>query len=164
MSKTFNVLFLCTGNSARSIMAEGLLNHVGKGRFKAFSAGSKPATEPNHFALEQLEKAGCDTRGLTSKSWHVFEAPDAPIMDIVITVCSSAAKETCPTWPGHPLTSHWDFDNPAGSTDEEKRISFFKVFSQIQRRIGLLINLPDEKLEKLALKTALHKISQDQQG
>ncbi len=164
MPKTFNVLFLCTGNSARSIMAEGLLNHIGKGRFKAYSAGSKPAMEPNRFALEQLEKAGCDTSSLKSKSWHVFEGPDAPVMDIVITVCSSAANETCPTWPGHPLTSHWDFDNPVGETDEEKRISFFKVFSQIRRRIELLVNLPDEKLEKLALKSALHEISRNPQG
>lgn len=158
MSKIFNVLFLCTGNSARSIMAEGLLNHLGNGRFKAYSAGSKPATAPNRFALEQLEKAGCDTRGLYSKSWNVFENADAPIMDIVITVCSKAAKEPCPVWPGHPLTSHWDFDNPCGETDEELRHSFFRVFSQIRRRVELLANLPDDKLEHLALKTALHEI------
>lgn len=160
MQKTFNVLFLCTGNTGRSIMGEGLLNLLGQGRFKAYSAGSKPGAQPNPFALEQLQKAGCDTSAMYSKSWDVFEGPDAPVMDIVITVCDKAAKEPCPVWPGHPLTAHWEFDNPGGATDEEKRASFFKVFSQIRRRVELLANLPDEKLEHLALKTALQQIAQ----
>lgn len=160
MQKTFNVLFLCTGNTGRSIMGEGLLNLLGQGRFKAYSAGSKPGTQPNPFALEQLQKAGYDTSGMYSKSWDVFERADAPVMDIVITVCDKAAKEPCPVWPGHPLTAHWEFDNPGGATDEEKRASFFKVFRQIRRRVELLVNLPDEKLEHLALKTALQQIAQ----
>lgn len=159
MPRVFNVLIICTGNSARSIMAEGLLNHLGEGRFKANSAGSKPAAAPNPYALEQLKKAGCDIDGLYSKSWSVFEQPDAPVMDIIITVCSNAAKETCPVWPGHPVSAHWDFDNPAGETDEEKRHSFFEVFNQIRRRVELLVNLPDDKLEHLALKTSLNEIA-----
>lgn len=159
MQKTFNVLFLCTGNTGRSIMAEGLLNLLGRGRFKAYSAGSKPGSKPNPFALEQLQKAGYDTGDMHSKSWDVFEQQNAPQMDMVITVCSKAASETCPIWPGHPATAHWEFDNPAGDTDEEKRASFFKVFNQIKHRVELLTNLPDDKLENLALKSSLQDIA-----
>ncbi len=158
MPRVFNVLFICTGNSARSLMAEGLLNHLGEGRFKAHSAGSKPAGKPNAYALEQLKKAGCDTESLYSKSWSVFEQADAPVMDIIITVCGNAAQEPCPVWPGRPVSAHWEFDNPSGETDEEKRHSFFEVFNQIRRRVELLVNLPDDKLEHLALKTSLNEI------
>lgn len=160
MQKTFNVLFLCTGNSARSIMSEGLLNLLGQGRFKAYSAGSKPAARPNPFAIELLQKAGYDTSEIHSKSWNVFEGPNAPVMDIVITVCGNAANETCPIWPGHPATAHWGYDDPHGETDDEKRASFFKVFNQIKRRVELLISLPDDKLENLALKTSLKAIGE----
>lgn len=160
MSKTFNVLFICTANSARSIMSEGLLNHLGKGRFKAYSAGSKPGTQPNPFAIELLQKVGYDTSAMYSKSWDVFEGADAPVMDIVITVCGNAANETCPIWPGHPTTAHWGYDDPHGETAEEKRASFAKIFTQIKRRVELLTSLPDDKLENLALKTSLQNIAE----
>ncbi len=160
MAKTFNVLFLCTGNSGRSIMSEGLLNLLGQGRFKAYSAGSQPAAKPNPFAIELLQKAGYDTSGMYSKSWNVFDEPGAPVMDMVITVCGNAAKEVCPIWPGHPATAHWGYDDPVGETDEEKRMAFFKVFNQIKQRIEVLVSLPDEKLERLSLKASLQEIGQ----
>ncbi|WP_043648706.1 arsenate reductase ArsC [Chitinilyticum litopenaei] len=150
MSKKFNVLFLCTANSARSIMSEGLLNHLGGERFQAYSAGSQPGTQPNPLAIELLQKLGHDTSYMYSKSWDVFEGEDAPKMDIIITVCGNAAKETCPYWPGHPVTAHWGYDDPHGETEEEKRQSFAKIFLQIKHRIELLISLPDEKIAHLA--------------
>ncbi|WP_028448684.1 arsenate reductase ArsC [Chitinibacter tainanensis] len=148
--KVYNVLFLCTANSARSIMSEGLLNHLNDGRFKAFSAGSKPGTQPNPFALELLQKIGHDTSYMYSKSWDVFEGEDAPKMDIIITVCGNAASEPCPIWPGHPITAHWGYDDPHGDTDEEKRHSFAQIFAQIKHRIELLLSLSDESLANLA--------------
>jgi arsenate reductase len=148
-NKVYNVLFLCTANSARSIMSEGLLNQLGEGRFKAFSAGSQPGTQPNPFAIELLQKIGHDTSYMYSKSWDVFEPADAPQMDLIITVCGNAASETCPIWPGHPITAHWGYDDPHGETDEEKRRSFTQIFHQIKHRVELLVSLPDEKIEHL---------------
>lgn len=153
MNKTYNVLFLCTGNSARSVMAEGLLNLLGQGRFRAFSAGSQPTGRVNPFAIEILQSVGCDTSGLRSKRWDEFAAPGAPPMDFIITVCDNAAGEACPIWPGHPATAHWGFEDPAAvqGTDEEKRAAFHKVFHQIRNRVQLFLQLPVDKLDRLAL-------------
>ncbi|MFM7698901.1 MAG: arsenate reductase ArsC [Limnohabitans sp.] len=157
--KPLNVLFLCTHNSARSILAEALLNHLGNGRFRAYSAGSSPRDhqQPNSLALEILRKEGISTEGLQSKSWNVFALPDAPQMDLVITVCDNAAGEVCPYWPGQPATAHWGYADPSegdGSQDE-KRIAFLKTMHMIRRRLELFISLPATSLEGLALeKTA----------
>jgi len=134
---TCNVLFLCTGNSARSILGEAILNRVGDGAFRAFSAGSRPVGEVNPGALELLRKRGYPTEGLRSKSWEEFARPDAPVMNHVITVCSNAAGETCPVWPGHPVTDHWDIDDPAGvgETDEERRAAFEAAYDDLESRI-----------------------------
>ncbi|AXK39380.1 arsenate reductase ArsC [Crenobacter cavernae] len=150
--KTYNVLFLCTGNSARSVMSEGLLNIMGRGRFRAYSAGSKPSGRVNPHAIALLDEVGYDTSSLRSKSWDEFEGADAPVMDIVITVCGNAAGETCPIWPGHPSTAHWGYEDPHGDTEEAARASFKKIFGQIEKRIALLVARPDDKLDKLALK------------
>jgi len=157
--KTLNVLFLCTHNSARSILAEALLNHIGKGKFKAFSAGSSPAENqtPNPMALATLEKASISTEGLSSKSWDVFATPDAPHMDLVITVCDNAAGEVCPYWPGQPATAHWGYADPSETvgTDEQKLEAFKQTLHQIKRRLELFTSLPLISLSKLALeKTA----------
>jgi protein-tyrosine-phosphatase len=154
-----NVLFLCTHNSARSILAEALLNHIGKGKFKAFSAGSSPAENqtPNPMALATLEKASISTEGLSSKSWDVFAAPDAPHMDLVITVCDNAAGEVCPYWPGQPATAHWGYADPSETvgTDAQKLEAFKQTLHQIKRRLELFTSLPLISLSKLALeKTA----------
>jgi arsenate reductase (thioredoxin) len=153
----FNTLFLCTGNSARSIMAEALLNTIGKGRFHAFSAGSMPAGKVNPFALEKVKTIGYVTEGLRSKSWDEFAEAGAPHMDIIITVCDNAADEVCPIWPGHPAAAHWGFPDPAAveGSDTEKRHAFDLAFHAIRRRIELLTNLPDEKLRHLALNRQL---------
>lgn len=131
------VLFLCTGNSARSILSEAILSRLGDGRFRAFSAGSKPVGRVNPGALELLERRRFPTGGLRSKSWDEFAGPDAPTMDFVITVCNNAAGESCPVWPGHPATEHWDIDDPAGvgETDEERRAAFEKAYETIDARI-----------------------------
>src|SRR5512147_1885128 len=133
----FNVLFLCTGNSARSILAETLLNNMGKGRFRAFSAGSTPAGRVNPFALELLEKNHFPTGGLRSKSWDEFAQPDAPQLDFVITVCDNAAGEVCPVWPGQPMTAHWGIPDPAAveGSDEERRDAFHDAAILLKRRI-----------------------------
>jgi protein-tyrosine-phosphatase len=155
-----NVLFLCTGNSARSILAEAYLNSAGKGRFKAFSAGSRPGGRINPFALELLAKSRIDAAGLRSKSWDEFAAPGAPKMDFVFTVCDSAAAEPCPYWPGQPMTAHWGVPDPAAveGSDEDKRRAFRQAFSALSTRINLLINLPMDKLDRLALKRRLDEI------
>lgn len=158
-AKPLNVLFLCTHNSARSILAEALLNHIGKGKFKAFSAGSSPAENqtPNPMALATLEKASISTEGLSSKSWDVFAAPDAPHMDLVITVCDNAAGEVCPYWPGQPATAHWGYADPSETvgTDAQKLEAFKQTLHQIKRRLELFTSLPLISLSKLALeKTA----------
>jgi len=156
----FNVLFLCTGNSARSILAEAYLNGVGKGRFQAYSAGSKPGGRVNPFALELLERSRIDTAGLRSKSWGEFAQSAAPQMNFVFTVCDNAAAEPCPYWPGQPMTAHWGVPDPAAVTgsDEEKRKAFRSALSVLSTRINLLMNLPVEKLDRLALKSRLDEI------
>lgn len=157
--KTCNVLFLCTHNSARSILAEALLNHLGKGRFKAYSAGSSPREhqQPNPLALETLAHAGVSTQGLYSKSWDVFAAPDAPRMDLVITVCDNAAGEVCPFWPGQPATAHWGYADPsAGDADDDsKREAFRQTLHLIRKRLEIFVNLPQASLDRMSIgKTA----------
>ena len=158
--RVFNVLFLCTHNSARSIMAEALLNTIGRARFQAFSSGSAPSGRVNPFAIEIAKTLGYRTENIRSKSWDEFAKPGAPHMDIIITVCDSAAGEVCPFWPGHPATAHWGFPDPAGveGSDDEKRRAFNQVFQAIRRRIDLLASLPLEKLEHLALADELKHI------
>ncbi len=157
---TFNVLFLCTGNSARSILAESLLNQLGKGRFRAFSAGSHPAGQVNPFALELLEKNHYPTRELRSKPWDEFAQPDAPQLDFVITVCDKAAGEVCPVWPGQPMTAHWGIPDPAAveGSDEARRRAFVEAMSQMQRRISMFISLPFATLEGMKLQQAVRDI------
>ena len=150
--RPLNVLFLCTHNSARSILAEAALNHIGKGRFQAFSAGSSPREnqQPNPLALQVLTNAGIPTEGLRSKSWDEFGKPDSPHMDLVITVCDNAAGEVCPYWPGQPATAHWGYTDPSEVEGDEakKREAFRQTLLAIRRRLDLLINLPPEKLER----------------
>ena len=158
--KIYNVLFLCTGNSARSILAEALLNHLGKGRFRAFSAGSHPGGKVNPFAIELLEKNRLPVADLRSKSWDEFAALGAPEFDFVFTVCDNAAGEVCPVWPGQPMTAHWGIEDPAAAegSDEVKRKVFVLAFSQLNRRLSIFISLPMEKLDKLTLKRNLDDI------
>ena len=157
---SLNVLFLCTGNSARSVLAEGFLNSAGAGRFQAFSAGSHPTGKVNPFALELLAKHGISTAGLRSKNWDEFARPGAPEMHFIFTVCDSAAGETCPIWPGHPVTAPWGVADPAAvqGSDEEKRRAFLDAFRLLSNRIRLFINLPFERLERRALKQKLDQI------
>ncbi|MDB5855313.1 MAG: arsenate reductase ArsC [Herminiimonas sp.] len=159
-NETYNVLFLCTGNSARSIMAEALVTTMGKGRFKGFSAGSKPGGTVNPFAIEQVQKTGYPVDTLRSKSWDEFAAPDAPAMDFIITVCDNAAGEVCPFWPGHPATAHWGFEDPAAveGTDEEKRAAFDKIFRQIMARMNTFVSLPLHMLQKHAVQQKIKQI------
>jgi protein-tyrosine-phosphatase len=156
----YNVLFLCTGNSARSILAEAYLNAVGRARFAAHSAGSQPAGRVNPFAIELLQKRRISTEGLRSKTWDEFAKPGAPKMDFIFTVCDNAAGETCPLWPGQPATAHWGIEDPAAvrGTDEEKRKAFHEAFTQLARRIDLLMDLPLDKLDRIALKAKLQEI------
>lgn len=156
------VLFLCTGNSARSIMAEVLLNQLGHGRFKAFSAGSQPAGKVNPFSIETLRHLGMPAEGLRSKAWDEFAAPGAPPIDFVITVCDNAAGEVCPVWPGRPVTAHWGVEDPAAvqGNDEDKRKAFRHAASVLGRRIELFLALPLEKLDASALKLKVQEIGQ----
>jgi len=158
--KSTNVLFLCTGNSARSILAEAYLNVAGKGRFTGYSAGSHPAGKVNPFALELLEKNRLSTAGLRSKSWDEFARPEAPELDFVFTVCDNAAGEVCPVWPGQPITAHWGVADPAAGTgsDADKRRGFLRAFSELSTRINLLLALPVDKLDRLTLKRKLEEI------
>ena len=161
MQQPFNVLFLCTGNSARSVLAEATLNALGRGRFHAYSAGSQPTGKINPFAIELLQKNGIDTSGLRSKSWGEFAVPGAPRMDFVLTVCDSAAGETCPFWPGQPITAHWGVpDPPAEGSDEEKRRAFRDAFNRLSSRIRLLLALPVDTLERTVLSHRLAEIGQ----
>ena len=157
--KIYTVLVLCTGNSARSILGEVLFNALGKGRFIAHSAGSKPVGKVNPFALELLQQQGLSTAGLRSKCWDEFAAPGAPDIDFIFTVCDNAAGETCPIWPGKPATAHWGIPDPAHvEGDEARRAAFGKAYEQLVRRIQLFMSLPIEKLDRLALKEKLAEI------
>jgi protein-tyrosine-phosphatase len=161
MSETaFKVLFLCTGNSARSILAESLLNDMGKGRFQAYSAGSHPAGQVNSFALELLEKNHFPLGQLRSKPCDEFAQPDSPQLDFVITVCDKAAGEVCPVWPGQPMTAHWGIPDPAAveGSDEKKRRAFFDAMNQLQRRISMFVSLPFSTLDGLKLQQAVRDI------
>jgi arsenate reductase len=155
-----SVLFLCTGNSARSILAEAYLNHAGDGRFRAYSAGSHPGGRVNPLALELLQKAGLPASTARSKSWDEFAKPGAPSIDFVFTVCDSAAAEACPIWPGRPMTAHWGVPDPAAAegSDEQKRRAFKEAFTALSRRIDLFLALPAEKLEGAALQKKLDEI------
>jgi len=157
---TLNVLFLCTGNSARSILAEALMNELGRDRFRGYSAGSQPTGGVNPFALDQLERAGLPTAGYRSKRWDEFAAPGAPFMHFVFTVCDSAAAEACPVWPGKPMTAHWGVPDPAAveGTDDEKRRAFNSAFVTLKQRIALFTALPFATIEGLALKERLDRI------
>ena len=162
--QALNVLFLCTHNSARSILAEALLNHLGQGRFKAYSAGSSPKVnqQPNPMAIATLQQAGVSVVGLTSKSWDVFAGPDAPHMDLVITVCDNAAGEVCPFWPGHPAKAHWGYADPsAGEGSDDEKLEAFKQTMQFMRqRLETLINLPATSLNKLVLEDTARHLAQ----
>jgi arsenate reductase len=156
----YNVLFLCTGNSARSILAEAYLNTVGRGRFTAYSAGSHPGGKVNPFALELLQKNRIDVSGLRSKSWDEFARPGAPALDFVFTVCDNAAGEVCPLWPGQPISAHWGVQDPADvkGPEELRRKAFLRAFSELSTRINLLLSLPLDKLDRLVLQKKLEEI------
>ena len=160
MPDTYNVLFLCTGNSARSIMAEAILNHRGRGRFIAYSAGSHPSGNVNPQTLRQLELSHLPTEGLRSKSWDEFAKPGAPKMNLVVTVCDNAANEVCPIWPGQPLTAHWGIPDPAAAEGSLHRVerAFREAFVTLDRRIGLFLSLPLKSLDALALKKEIDRI------
>jgi arsenate reductase len=158
--KHYNVLFLCTGNSARSIMAEAILKHKGKGEFAAYSAGSHPSGTVRPEALRQIEAAGLSTEGLRSKSWDEFSAPDAPHIDFIFTVCDNAANEVCPIWPGHPMTAQWGIPDPAAlqGTPEEKARAFCEAFTLLDRRVSLFLSLPLSAPESLVIQQELDSI------
>ncbi len=161
--KPVNVLFLCTHNSARSILAEAILNHIGRGRFKAYSAGSSPREnqQPNPMALKTLESAGISTDGLRSKNWDDFGQPDAPHLDLVITVCDNAAGEVCPFWPGQPATAHWGYADPSATdgSDAQKMEAFRQTLHAIKRRLELLTNLPAASVERLMLEKSARDLA-----
>lgn len=156
----FNVLFLCTGNSARSILAEACLNREGRGRFTAYSAGSHPKGEVHPMAIDLLKRANHDVSGLRSKSWDEFAVPGAPQMDFVFTVCDSAAAETCPVWPGQPMTAHWGVPDPAAveGTNTEKALAFADTYRTLNNRISIFVNLPIASLDRLALQKRISDI------
>lgn len=160
MAHPYNLLFLCTGNSARSIMAEAILNSRGKGRFVAYSAGSHPTGQPRQEALKQIEAARMSTAGLRSKSWDEFAAPDAPRMDFVFTVCDKAASEPCPFWPGQPMTAHWGVPDPAVVEGSPERIAaaYRDAFLILDRRIGLFLSLPLDALDQMAIQHEIEDI------
>ena len=158
--RPFNVLFLCTGNSARSILAEAILNRRGQGHFRGFSAGSHPKGEINPYAIAALEKAGFAPQGLRSKSWDEFAGPDAPTLDFVFTLCDDAAGESCPHWPGQPMTAHWGLPDPAAVTGNEavKHLAFADTFRMLDNRIGIFTALPLKNLDRLSLQNRLEAI------
>jgi arsenate reductase len=160
MHKTYNILVLCTGNSARSILAEALFNTLGAGRFKAYSAGSHPSGKVNPFAFELVRALGYPTENLRSKSWDEFAQPGAPQMDFVITVCDNAAGEACPLWPGKPVTAHWGFPDPAAvvGSDEEKRATFVHTLRQIQTRIQQFLSVPLDTLDRMTIENWMRAI------
>jgi len=158
--RPFNVLFLCTGNSARSVLAEAILNHCGGGHFKGYSAGSHPVGRVNPFAIDLLRQANIVTERLRSKSWDEFAAPGAPPLDFVFTVCDNAAGEVCPIWPGQPMTAHWGLPDPAAvsGTDEDKARAFRDTYVMLDRRIGLFTSLPIASLDRLSLGERVREI------
>lgn len=162
MTKTYNVLILCTGNSARSILGEAVFNNEGGGKFMAYSAGSRPAGQPNPFAIDLLRREGIDTGFARSKSWDEFALPDAPKMDFIITVCDNAAAEECPYWPGAPVSAHWGLPDPAAVTgsDAEKALAFADTYRALTRRVQAFAALPIVTLDALSLKKELTQIGQ----
>lgn len=160
--RLYHILFVCTGNSARSILAEALMNHLAGGRFRAYSAGSAPKGEVHPLTLQALAQLGLPTAGYRSKSWEEFAAPNSPPMDFVFTVCDQAAGEVCPVWPGQPVTAHWGMADPAAvqGTDEVKRKAFLEAGHVLKRRIELMLALPHERLDRLALHSAVRNIGQ----
>ncbi|MGA7829380.1 MAG: arsenate reductase ArsC [Terracidiphilus sp.] len=162
MPRPYNILVLCTGNSARSIMGEALFNTMGAGGFRAYSAGSHPSGKVNPFAVEQVRALGYPVEELRSKSWDEFAQPGAPEMDFVVTVCDNAAGEACPYWPGHPVTAHWGFPDPAAveGTDEVKRAAFTQTFHQIRNRVQLFLSLPLATLDRMAIEKSVRAIGQ----
>ena len=163
--KTFNVLFLCTGNSARSIIAEAILNRVGQGKFKAYSAGSQPKGEVHPYTLQLLKALNHDTSFARSKNWEEFAVPGAPQMDFVFTVCDNAANEACPVWPGQPMTAHWGVPDPAAAegTEAEKHLAFDDTYRMLNNRLSIFTSLPMTSLDKLALQKRLDDIGQNNQ-
>jgi len=163
MRKPYNILVLCTGNSARSILAEALLNTMGAGRFTAYSAGSHPTGRVNPYATEQVRSLGCPVESLRSKSWDEFARPDAPVMDFIVTVCDNAAGEVCPVWPGKPVTAHWGFPDPAAvtGTEEEKRAAFARTMHQIRNRVQLFMSLPLETLDRMAVESRMRALGNE---
>jgi arsenate reductase len=161
-TKIHNVLFICSGNSARSIMAEALLNHLGHDRFRAFSAGSRPRGEVDPMVHELLSGLGYDISGLRSKSWNEFSGPDAPEMDFIFTVCDRTAGELCPIWPGQPISGHWSFPDPleVPGTPDEKREALRSTLLQISTRIRLFLSLPIDELDEISLKAMVHELGQ----
>ena len=164
LSRPIHVLFLCTHNSARSILAEAILNHIGQGRFQGYSAGSSPREnqQPNPLGLQVLQHAGISTDGLRSKNWDEFALPDAPQMDLIITVCDNAAGEVCPCWPGRPATAHWSYPDPSAGpgSDAEKAEAFRQTLHAIRRRLELLVNLPAVKLDAMVLQNTANELAQ----
>jgi protein-tyrosine-phosphatase len=160
MAEKFNVLFLCTGNSARSIMAETILNRLGVGKFRAFSAGSHPKGQVHPETIRLMQGLRYDTSGLRSKSWSEFAEPGAPLLDFVFTVCDNAAGETCPVWPGQPMTAHWGIPDPAEATGTpaEKALGFKDAYRMLERRIGIFVSLPLRSLDQLSLQHKLREI------
>ena len=158
--RPFNVLFLCTHNSARSVIAECVMNRLGAGKFKAYSAGSRPSGRIHPYALDLLKRLNYDTSGLRSKSWEEFTRPDAPKLDFVFTVCDDAANEVCPVWPGQPMSAHWALPDPsrAEGTEAERRYAFADTHRMLYQRIGIFTNLPLKSLDKLSLQTRLDEI------
>ncbi|MGA2169929.1 MAG: arsenate reductase ArsC [Terracidiphilus sp.] len=163
MERPYNILVLCTGNSARSIIGEALFNTMGAGRFKAYSAGSHPTGRVNPFAIEQVQALGYPLEGLRSKSWDEFAQPDSPQMDFIVTVCDKAAGEMCPLWPGQPVTAHWGFPDPAAveGSDEEKRAAFAQTLRQIRNRVQLFLSLPLETLDRMAIENRMRAIGHE---
>jgi arsenate reductase (thioredoxin) len=163
MQEPYNILVLCTGNSARSILAEALFNTLGAGRFKAYSAGSHPTGRVNPFALEQLRGLGYPIEELRSKSWDEFAQPGSPQLDFIVTVCDNAAGEVCPLWPGKPVTAHWGFPDPAAveGSDEQKRAAFAETLQQIRNRVQMFLSLPLETLGRTAIEGSMRAIGKE---
>ncbi len=158
--RILNVLFLCTHNSARSVLAECIMNRLGAGKFRGFSAGSMPSGRINPLAIDLLKSLNYDTSQLRSKSWSEFERPDAPVFDFIFTVCDNAANEVCPIWPGHPMTAHWGIEDPSSAqgTEAERRLAFTEAYRMLSQRIGAFVNLPIASLDAMALKRRLDDI------